>query len=175
MGYIKEFDLQANGLVRRLPASWRPLMQGLSILGEPVIVVLAGLAGFLAASLRGQDASRRAFIYALLAYGIGIILKHMFKRARPNHLNIESFGLKSYSFPSGHAFGSVIFYGLFAIIDARHLLFPWNFLAAAVVWMIIFLIGLSRVYLKSHYPSDVVGGWLFGAAALVIIAHAAFN
>lgn len=175
MGYIKEFDRQATNLVQLLPVGWRPLMQGLSFLGEPVVVVAAGLAGYLAASIRDQGASQRAFIYALLAYGVGIVLKRFFRRDRPNHLRIESFGLRSYSFPSGHAFGSLILYGLFAVIDARHLLFPWDFLSATIVWAIIFCIGISRVYLRSHYPSDVVGGWLFGAAALVVIVQTALK
>ena len=175
MGYIKEFDRQATSLIRFLPSRWRPLMQSLSFLGEPVVVVTAGLAGYAAASIRGQEASQRAFIYALVAYGVGIGIKRIFRRDRPNHLNVESFGIKSYSFPSGHAFGSLIFYGLFAVIDARHLLFPWDFLSAMIIWAIIFCIGISRVYLKSHYPSDVAGGWLFGAAALVIIVQTALK
>jgi len=173
MDYIKEFDRQASAAVRLLPDSWRPLMQNLTLLGSPLTVIAAGLAGYLAASLRGQPASQRAFIYALLAFGAGIALKRLIHRARPGHLEIENFGLKSFSFPSGHAFGSVIFYGLFAIIDARRLLFPWDFLSSLIIWAVIFLIGVSRAYLKSHYPSDVVGGWLFGAAALTIIVRMA--
>jgi len=175
MGYIKEFDRQAAAAVGVLPPSWRPLMRGLTLIGEPLVIITAGAAGWLAASLRHQSASQRAFVYAMLAYVLGIALKHLIHRARPNHLKIESFGLRSYSFPSGHAFGSVIFYGLFAIIDARHLLFPWSLLASAVIWTVIFMIGVSRVYFKSHYPSDVVGGWLFGAIALAIIAAISFK
>ncbi len=171
MVYIREFDRQATAAVRLMPDSWRPLMQSLTFLGGPLVVIAAGIAGYLAAAWRGQAADQRAFIYALLAFGAGIALKRFIHRSRPGHLEIENFGLKSYSFPSGHAFGSVIFYGLFAIIDARHLLFPWDFLSSLVIWTVIILIGVSRVYLKSHYPSDVIGGWLFGAAALTIIVH----
>lgn len=171
MSYIRQFDSQVSEIVRILPARWRPVMRTMTLVGEPMVVIAVGLAGFLAASLRGQTAAQRAFIWAGVAYGLGILLKHLIRRARPNHLRIESFGMKSYSFPSGHAFGSIIFYGLFAVIDSRRLLFPWDLISSAVVWAAIFMIGISRIYLKSHYPSDVAGGWLFGGLALAIIVR----
>lgn len=170
MSLLKTFDRQAAAAVLRLPAAWRPWMRGLTFLGHPVIVVAAGVIGYLGAAGRAQASSQSAFLFALIAFAIGIVLKNLFRRARPNHLKIESFGLRSYSFPSGHAFGGVIIYGLYALIAARHLTSPWSLVLPIIIWAGIFLVGVSRIYLKSHYPSDVVGGWLFGALALMLIA-----
>lgn len=90
-----------------------------------------------------------------------LALKYGFHRARPTPF----FGPvpHSYSFPSGHALFSFCFYGVLAgLINARvrsHTLRIVLFLIAAVV---VASIGLSRIYLGVHYPSDVIAGYLAG-------------
>ena len=84
------------------------------------------------------------------------ILKYSFHRQRPEPF----FGLPtpdSYSFPSGHALLSTVFYLTLAILMTRKLSIR---LAAAGL---AFLIGLSRVYLGVHYPTDVLAGFAVGA------------
>jgi undecaprenyl-diphosphatase len=109
------------------------------------------------------------------AYAIGVVmigevalengLKFAFARARP----AVFFGTdpSSFSFPSGHALASLCFYGVVAILVAQRLSSPP---ARAAVWgasgVMIVLIGLSRVYIGLHYPSDVLGGYLIGLAWL---------
>ncbi len=65
------------------------------------------------------------------------------------------------SFPSGHAQGSTAIWGYLASRLGR----SWAWGVAALV---VFLVGLSRVYLGVHYPQDVVGGILLGAASLAL-------
>lgn len=169
MSYISDFDIQTTAAVRRLPDKWQPFMSALTFLGEPLVVIAAGFAGFISAINRSQDALIKAFLYAAIAFCLSTILKFILHRRRPNDLIIETLGIKSYSFPSGHAFGTVIFYGLFAYLDFKYLLAPWNYLFGIFITSIILLIGVSRVYLKAHYPSDVIGGWLLGGAFLAVI------
>ncbi|MBX4188782.1 phosphatase PAP2 family protein [Candidatus Saccharibacteria bacterium] len=169
MGYVQQLDRRLTVAIGQLPRSWRPTLEIMTFLGEPLIVIAAGVGGYVAATLRHQPAVQRAFIYALLAFALGVGLKRVIHRSRPDQLILTSFGLKSYSFPSGHAFGSVIFYGLFAVIGSRHLNAPWESLWMAIILMAIVAIGVSRVYLGSHYPTDVIGGWIFGAIALGLI------
>lgn len=74
----------------------------------------------------------------------------------------------TYSFPSGHASGSLALYGLLAILVYRR--------TKAVVWLILLIVltlavSLSRVVLNVHYFSDVVGGWI---VAFVMIAGSEF-
>jgi undecaprenyl-diphosphatase len=59
-------------------------------------------------------------------------------------------------------------------LDLKFLARPWNIVISIVLWLLIAFIGISRVYLKAHYPSDVVGGWLLGLVALFIVTQLAF-
>jgi undecaprenyl-diphosphatase len=76
-----------------------------------------------------------------------------------------------YSFPSGHALGSAVTYGLLALVAWRSPATPRVRRAAAVAGVTIpCLVGLSRVALGVHYPTDVLGGWLAGTAFVAVPA-----
>lgn len=99
------------------------------------------------------------FIYAI---------KNIVERERPNiltHLVEEN----SHSFPSGHSFIIVFFYGLLCYFLCR---FSdrkiTKFMAIALFIMIALIIGFSRIYLGVHFPSDVLAGYLFGAFWLAL-------
>lgn len=86
-------------------------------------------------------------------------LKQIFAAPRPDllpHLDI----VHTYSFPSGHAAGNMMFFGAVAILAGGRL----AFIAAAAM---IALIGVSRVWLGVHWPSDVTAGWIEGLGWLV--------
>lgn len=91
-----------------------------------------------------------------------VALKHLFARSRPpvpdRLLHIES-----YSFPSGHAMMSMVVYCLLAVVAYRLVgwvrTHRWVLIAAPALAT---AIGLTRVYLGVHWPSDVVVGWLLG-------------
>jgi undecaprenyl-diphosphatase len=89
-------------------------------------------------------------------------LKALYMRQRPEPF----FNLplpESYSFPSGHALGAFCFYGILTWLVSRPIRDPrLKILTYALAGIWIFLIGLSRVYLGVHYPSDVLAGYLAG-------------
>ena len=149
-------------------------MAGLTFLGEPFVVLATGLTGFVSAIERGQSNTQHAFFYAAVAFGVNTLVKLGLHRRRPHDLHITTLGVRSYSFPSGHAFGTMIFYGLFAYLDFTYLSSPWNWLISALLGLLIGLIGVSRVFLKTHYPSDVIGGWILGAVSLLLIIKLVF-
>jgi undecaprenyl-diphosphatase len=168
---IHRFDNKVTDSIRRLPQSWQSMMLAFSFIGEPLIVVTIGLICYLIAHARHHPAIEQAFIYAAIAYGINIALKLVLHRSRPHGLIIKTLGIKSYSFPSGHAFGTVLLYGLLAYLAFRHLSGAPETLLGVLLICLIFIIGVSRVYLGSHYPSDVLAGWALGTLALAAVIN----
>jgi len=97
------------------------------------------------------------------------IIKHLFKRARPDilsHLVAES----GYGFPSGHSFVAFSFYGFMAYYLFRRARSRFAKTITIISGALIILaIGVSRVYLGVHWPSDVLGSYLLGAAWIFAI------
>lgn len=114
-------------------------------------------------------------VYLLLLAVIGgdilnSVLKGFFQRPRPTVVEAVD-SVTSMSFPSGHAMTSFITYGAVAYLVGR--LEPTRTLRI-VTWafagLIVVAIGVSRMYLGVHYPSDVLGGFLGGLAWLAFVA-----
>jgi undecaprenyl-diphosphatase len=99
----------------------------------------------------------------LLMFG----LKQIFSRDRPEGQLLEE--AKNFSFPSGHALMAVTFYGLLAYItwhSVKNKTLKWSIIILLIIWIL--LIGLSRLYLKRHYYSDVSAGLAMGFLWLVL-------
>lgn len=114
---------------------------------------------------------RRQQAALLVTVGVGgaavidLILKHLFERTRPDlwtHLVSEN----GFSFPSGHSVVSSAFaFAVVAILWRT----KWRYPAIALAAVYIVLIGLSRLYLGVHYPTDVVGGWLTSLTWVLLV------
>jgi len=119
----------------------------------------------LALAFLWRGARNRAIWLLLLVIGgtlLNLALKQVFAAPRPDllpHLDI----VHTYSFPSGHAAGNMMFFGALAMLAGRR----WAYGAAAVM---IALIGASRVWLGVHWPSDVMAGWIEGLGWLMLCA-----
>ena len=106
------------------------------------------------------------------AIGIGgfvvnFFMKTSFQRVRPPNPMIE--GLQNFSFPSGHATSGFIFYGLLAyLVWKSGLQKPYKYFIISLLISFSILIGLSRVYLRVHYASDVLAGFCIGFAWLLL-------
>ncbi|WP_264738234.1 phosphatase PAP2 family protein [Cytobacillus firmus] len=110
--------------------------------------------------------------FMVLSSGLGalfnLLLKWIFKRERPDiRPLIEEQG---FSFPSGHSMGSFIFYGSLAYMII-HLAKRkrWKTAWTVMLGCFIIMIGLSRIYLGVHFPSDVIAGFAAGGAWLTIM------
>jgi undecaprenyl-diphosphatase len=160
----RSFELQAR---TDLGHGSLPLFQALSFVGGasfrlPLLIVLAGL-------LLWRRHSFLATLLVAAAAGSGLlneIVKIVVARSRP-HLFAGAEHAAGYSFPSGHAMDAIVFFGTLAYVaikltGRRDVAIVASLLAVILAG----LIGLSRVVLGVHYPSDVVGGWLLGAAWL---------
>ncbi len=130
-------------------------------LGNPSIVVLVAVVSLALLWLQGYKQEAKVFAIACLG---GIILntgmKLAFSKARPElwHRLITE---KSFSFPSGHALGSVVLYGFLAyLLAVGYPKLAWIIYILAVVAII--AIGLSRLYLGVHWPTDIIAGYGIG-------------
>lgn len=93
-------------------------------------------------------------------------VKGIIERERPSiNAAIDAVG---YSFPSGHAMVSITFYGLAAYFIGKNIKssFLKNMLRI-VFGLLVLLIGLSRIVLKAHYPTDVLAGFSLGGAIVI--------
>jgi len=140
-------------------------MMDLSALGSfaVILTVLTSLLGFLI--LRRQN--RLAifiFISILGGSALSTLLKSCFLRARPDlvtHLTPAQLS----SFPSGHTMSATVVYLTLGVLLAESVrreyvkvyILSWSLL-------LVFLVGISRIYIGVHWPSDVLAGWMGGTA-----------
>lgn len=94
---------------------------------------------------------------------LNVALKSLFARARPVHEHgvVVADG---WSFPSGHAAGSMLVYGLLAYLVVRFSPRIWHLPTAILTALLVVFVGFSRVLLQVHYLSDVLAGYLSAAA-----------
>ncbi len=97
--------------------------------------------------------------------------KQFFARDRPDLW--ESIVTEaSFSFPSGHAMGSMTLAVAVTLLAWRT---PWRWPVTVVALTFALLVGISRVYLGVHYPSDIIGGWMAAIAWVVGVYFALFR
>ena len=137
-----------------------------------VLVVSAVSIGLLVYSLLKKRYAKSILIVLTIGGSalINIILKTYFVRARPD-LWEQIVTETSFSFPSGHSVASMAL-ALTIII----LLWRSKWRAASIIAGIsyVILIGVSRMYLGVHYPTDVLGGWLLSTAWVLIVTASVY-
>jgi undecaprenyl-diphosphatase len=110
-----------------------------------------------------RDYTAMATIALAVALGneVNKLLKNWIGRERPALEHMDE--VSSLSFPSGHAMVGIILYMLIAYFLVKYI--PSNkgkWIAAIACTFIILLLGVSRIILHVHYPTDVIGGYAFG-------------
>lgn len=133
-------------------------------LGGPDVLTPLSLAIVL--YLLWQRRIRAALFFALCmggAVGLNLLAKAYFQRPRPD-LFTPTILEPNYSFPSGHAMGSMAF--AVAVVALVWPTWPtrWRWLAVGLALLFVLLVAFSRIYLGAHYPSDVLGGWMASLA-----------
>ena len=172
MGYIGGFDQFVLGLVQGLPAGLRSVMVFITHAGSPPVFVVLLLGITAVAYKRKMKQLLVTSVFVLMTLPLASILKTVTHRLRPDTPYVQSMLLKTYSFPSGHAYISLVVGGFMAYLAWRYLGNAWRWPVISGLVLLIFLVGLSRVYLGAHFPSDVLGGWLLGLMVLVFIRFA---
>jgi membrane-associated phospholipid phosphatase len=145
------------------------VMRGFTFMGSPFAVIPIALAVVIWAVRKKETRAAAAFVVVLvMTEALNVMLKHTFERPRPT-LFQEIETLHSYSFPSGHAMAAAAIYGMMGVVVAR--LAPTHRRLLVVgLPILILMIGISRIYLGVHWPSDVLAG--FAAGAFIVLAGA---
>ncbi|MEX0876431.1 MAG: phosphatase PAP2 family protein [Phycisphaerales bacterium] len=142
--------------------------------GAPVLALMIALiAGFLAMTKQYREAVL-VLVASLLGLGLSTVLKEVFSRERPQE-GVQMAEAFTASFPSGHTMlSTVIYLTLGAILSATRPRRRERFYIIAAAVLIAGIVGLTRVYLGVHFPTDVLAGWSVGLAWTVlclIVAH----
>jgi len=137
------------------------------VYGYAIVFILCNLA-FLFILKKWQYVVQLSVVM-LLALSSNVILKKIINRSRPELEHLVS--VETLSYPSGHAMTAMAFYGFLIYLFYR---FKINsFLKFTIITLLIFLIlsiGISRIYLGVHFPTDIVGGYIAGFIWVILCA-----
>jgi undecaprenyl-diphosphatase len=140
-----------------------------SHLGDtPVALSMMGVAVILLLVWRRRDVAVMMLL-SLVPIGAGNLLKLVVGRSRPEYLLLDV-APTSLSFPSGHALFAAIFWGLLVWLAEESIQSPLIRRSVQVaLGLLILAVGWSRVYLGLHWPSDVIGGYMYGLLAVWLL------
>lgn len=180
LGWVNGLD---HNVLQLMSTNWHeqlhPLFQGIALLGgiELTAILMIGLAVFLARRKPRGDA------WVFVAFVAAVVLELLYKwnlvhpsppavsahHDGPSISDIVGTSAGPHnSFPSGHMMRTVLVYGLLAFVFRRLAPWPWaRALAVPLTIVLILVVAFDRVYLNVHWESDVIGGILLGAIALV--------
>jgi undecaprenyl-diphosphatase len=152
---------------RRSPGLTAVLTACTTIGSSPVLVALAfGVTSWLAVARH----RREAFLVAGTTLGalvLSPLLKGAIERARPDSGHLVQ--VNSWAYPSGHSLTSTAVIGVLTVLAASRLTARTARAAVVVAGVLLIVaVGVSRIYLGVHWPTDVLAGWLIGAVWLVI-------
>jgi undecaprenyl-diphosphatase len=149
------------------------VMRTLTFIGSiqvfiPTLIAALALMLLTEPKVEGRRVVRKRQVTAIFVLAVGgalmlnEFLKSFFHRARP----VVPWSIgdeKTFSFPSGHSLFSMVLYGLIAyMVLERRSVFWHRFAVTLAAGAMTFGIGLSRIYLGMHWPTDVVAGWTTG-------------
>lgn len=142
------------------PPALGSMMQFVSDVGRglPLALVAGAIVALLAARRRWRDSA--LFALAMAGAALNPPLKLLFDRPRPQ-LWPTGATFHGSSFPSGHAMSSAVFVAALVALAWRT---RWRIPVALAGALALLAVGLSRLVLGAHYPSDVLGGWSFAFA-----------
>lgn len=142
-----------------------PIAKTITQFGGPIVLIAT--ATILLIVIKNKKIGKLIWANLIIATLLNQALKRIVQRPRPTGLNmIDESG---YSFPSGHSMVSAAFYGFLIYLiykNIKNKYLKWALIT--VLSVLIILIGTSRIYLGVHYTSDVIAGYLFGFAYLII-------
>lgn len=142
------------------------VMLAFTFFGEPnLLLALSVSLGIILWVRKHRSEATTIAVTGAGALGLNILLKQLFARARPQ-LWERTVDVRFYSFPSGHAMISMVIYGLLGyLLGSRFPKQRWWIYSLTVI--LVAVIGLSRLYLGVHWPTDIIAGYTAGLVWLI--------
>lgn len=169
MEHASLIDEPLRNAIISMRTDWlTPIMKGITYMGNWQTITAICLLLLIINKTRityGVPLSIGALLVSLTNKGI----KALALRPRPD---IDMFLIEQggWSFPSGHAITSMFFFGMFIWLVRRNVKRRWFANCLTTIFSIpMVLVGISRVYLGVHYPTDVLAGWLLGISAVALM------
>jgi membrane-associated phospholipid phosphatase len=157
-------DIATNALMQSIES---PAITYLSkIVGkifDPAVLIIISI--IIAAYLYLRKSKKKGLILAITSLATGIVIiifKEIFQRSRPLNGLISDTG---FSLPSGHATIAVVFFGLIAYLFSKK---KYKVATITITTLIILLSGFTRIYLRAHWLTDVLSGFVIGIIILTI-------
>ncbi|CAM4153443.1 phosphatase PAP2 family protein [Lacicoccus alkaliphilus] len=149
------------------------LMLGFTQIGEVISMIILSLIMIAILMLYKLKIHTLFLVISMLTSSIMIpVMKNAFDRERPSLLRLID--ISGFSFPSGHATGSSIFFGSLMTIINKTSLNNKGILYALCAFFVL-MISSSRVYLGVHYPTDVIAGITIGTAVVMGTSYLLHN
>lgn len=173
MKHPRNFDKILAALVAKIPKSFGRAMLLITNIGGFWFATLALTGLFIVAIVHNQRELLPSLVAITILTPLAELAKLATRRKRPETLYVEQMKFKTYSFPSGHSYVSALVAGYLLVLALIYLSGPLGWIAPAVLVGSAGLVGISRVYLGAHFPSDVLAGWCL--AILVLYATSPFR
>ena len=165
-GNIKVFDDSIyNFLISLRSNPMDTFMKTITKFGNTmsVIIILAILVFILK-----KDDGYLLVINTVCVVSANQILKHIIRRPRPNILRLVK--ERGFSFPSGHSMVSIALYGILIYIVNKNIKNkPLKISLIVLLSLLILFVGLSRIYVGVHYPSDVLSGYILATLITILV------
>jgi membrane protein DedA with SNARE-associated domain len=168
---LTNFDLALTTWIRAHTTSFGDrIFTVVSLIGSPIAMGAVGIVGAVIIVVRRKWLELAAWVAGFMGAGVlSYILKIVIQRPRPVGATAFLHG-ETFSFPSGHALGSLVGYGMLAYVIGSNWITTarGRFRLVIATAVLVVAIGISRLYLGVHYFSDVVGGYAVGVLWLSV-------
>lgn len=156
-----DYTIQSWVQGERVPALETP-MRTLTLLGSGYVLAPLAALGWFLLRRAGHPLARYVPATGIGAFVLDALSKWLVARPRPRGT--------AYGFPSGHTLGAVIFFaGLVYALWTSRLGRAWRWLGTLLSVLLVVGVGYSRLYLRAHWASDVVGGLTGGAGYVLFV------
>ncbi len=170
-GKIQKIDLLVSGYVsaKLVNPSLTAFLEKFTDLGSAFLLrIVYALMVLYCFGIKKYREAIAILITGGLSFLLSDLLKIIFHRERPIGSLIGP--VQQFSYPSGHAMASIVFYGLLTYLVSRSNMTKANKIGFSIfILSIALIIAFSRIYLQAHYASDVVAGLLIGTAWLMLM------